>query len=60
MECCICYETALIKCIECMINLVEIIKNINTDFCNREKETYLDEAWYIYQASMLGIEYDEL
>jgi len=43
-----------------MINLVEIIKNINTDFCNREKETYLDEAWYIYQASMLGIEYDEL
>jgi len=104
MDCCICYETALIKCfagcdnhlcIECMIKLIEInkadmlfytcpccrkeiIKNINedfTDFCNREieilkrfvsilekniRETHLDEAWLIYQASTMDIEYDEL
>ena len=106
-SCCICYETALIKCfagcenyvcIECLTRLIEInkasmiyytcpccreeiIRNRNiefSNFCNTEieilkrlvsllekeistkKETYLAEAWTIFEATLIDIETNEL
>ena len=105
--CCVCYETARIKCfagcesylcMDCLTRLIEInkadmiyyrcpccreeiIKNINiefSNFCYREieisrqivsllekeistkKETYLAEAWTIFEATLIDIETNEL
>jgi hypothetical protein len=41
---------------------IEILKRIVSLLekeISEKKKIHLDEAWYIYRASMLGIEYDE-